>query len=124
MSVARHVTQILHNEEVGPEEVELLMSKLKQVLVKKAQMRAFISLVQTIEDRSDPQSKYHDKTIDKILESFGVAERLIIENPRDTTSLDSVVLSPRNQVQKQVDFHHRFCHESLSCEGVNYHLEP
>ena len=36
-------------------------------------MRAFISLVQTIEDRSDPQSKYYDKTIDQILESFGVA---------------------------------------------------
>ena len=47
MSVARRVTQILHNEEVGPAEVELLMSKLKQVLVKKSQVRAFISLVQT-----------------------------------------------------------------------------
>ncbi|MHA2251740.1 MAG: DDE-type integrase/transposase/recombinase [Candidatus Kariarchaeaceae archaeon] len=73
MSKAGHVTLILHNEEVGPAEVELLMSKLKQVLVKKAQVRAFISLVQTIEDRSDPQSKYYDKTIDQILESFGVA---------------------------------------------------
>ena len=73
MSVARHVTQILHNEEVGPAEVELLMLKLKQVLYKKEKVRAFISLVQTIEDRSDPQSKYNDKTIDQILESFGVA---------------------------------------------------
>lgn len=73
MSVARHVTQILHNEEVGPAEVELLMSKLKQILDKKMKVRAFISLVQTIEDRSDPQSKYHDKTVDQILEQFGVA---------------------------------------------------
>ncbi|OLS24137.1 MAG: hypothetical protein HeimC2_21920 [Candidatus Heimdallarchaeota archaeon LC_2] len=73
MSIARHVTQILHNEEVGPAEVELLMSKLKQVLDKKMKVRAFISLVQTIEDRSDPRSKHHDKSIDQILESFGVA---------------------------------------------------
>ncbi len=48
------------------------MYKLKQVLDKKAKVRAFISLVQTIEDRSDPQSKYQDKTIDQILEIFGV----------------------------------------------------
>ncbi|OLS26125.1 MAG: hypothetical protein HeimC2_16150 [Candidatus Heimdallarchaeota archaeon LC_2] len=74
MSVARHVTQILHNEEVGPAEVELLMSKLKQVLVKKMKVRAFISLAQTIEDSSDPRSKYHDKTVDKILESFEVSK--------------------------------------------------
>ena len=53
MSIARHVTQILHNEEVGPVEIVLLMYKLEQVLVKKEKVRAFISLVQTIEDRLD-----------------------------------------------------------------------
>ena len=77
-AVARHVTQILHNEEVGPAEVELLMSKLKQILDKKMKVRAFISLVQTIEDRADPRSKYHDKTVDQILEQFRCEWKIII----------------------------------------------
>ncbi len=49
MSVARHTTQILHNEEVGPVGIVLLMYKLKQFLVKKEKVRAFIALAQTIE---------------------------------------------------------------------------
>ncbi|OLS21748.1 MAG: hypothetical protein HeimC2_32520 [Candidatus Heimdallarchaeota archaeon LC_2] len=66
MSIARHDIQIIHNEEEGPVDFEMLMSKIEQVLVKHNEVRAFISLCQNIEDRSDPQSKYHDKTIDLV----------------------------------------------------------
>ena len=71
--MASDVTQMLHNEEVGPAEVELLTSKITQVLVKKAQLGVLISLINTIEDRLDPQSKYSGQTVNQILEQFGVA---------------------------------------------------
>ena len=68
MSIARHDIQIIQNEEEGPVDFEFLKSKIEQVLVKHNQVRAFISLCQNIEDRGDPRSKYHDKTIDQVLE--------------------------------------------------------
>ena len=71
--MARDVTLILHNEEVGPAEVDLLMTKLQQVLVKKAQVGVLISLFHTIEDRLDPQSKYLGQTVNQILDGFGIA---------------------------------------------------
>ncbi|OLS21745.1 MAG: hypothetical protein HeimC2_32490 [Candidatus Heimdallarchaeota archaeon LC_2] len=71
--MARDVTRILQNEEVEPEEIELLKSKIQQVLVKKAQLGVLISLINTIEDRLDPQSKFRGQTVNQILEQFGVA---------------------------------------------------
>ena len=94
MSVARHVTQILHNEEVGPAEIVLLMYKLKQVLDKKMKVRAFISLVQSIEERSDPRSKYHDKTIDQILEQFGVARATYYRKSKNITKASTLTMNP------------------------------
>ncbi|OLS20286.1 MAG: hypothetical protein HeimC2_37840 [Candidatus Heimdallarchaeota archaeon LC_2] len=73
MSIARHDIPIIQNEEEGPVDFEFLKSKIEQVLVKHNQVRTFISLCQNIEDRADPRSKYHDKTIDQVLEQFGVA---------------------------------------------------
>ena len=62
----KHVTQILQKQVVGPAEPELLMLRITQVLNRKSRLREFISLCQAIEDRLDPQSKWHELTVSSL----------------------------------------------------------
>ena len=72
MSLDSYIIRILQNEEVGPAKFELQMSKLTQVLDRHYKLREFISLCQAIEDRVDPQSKFHKCTVNQLCERFGV----------------------------------------------------
>jgi transposase InsO family protein len=72
MTSISHVIQILQKQEVGLAEPELLMLRITQVLRRKRRLREFISLCQAIEDRLDPQSKWHELTVSSICEKFGV----------------------------------------------------
>ena len=48
------------------------MSNVSRIL----ETNQFISLVEKIEDRSDPQSEYHHQTVNQIIEQFGVARAI------------------------------------------------
>ncbi len=58
------------------------MTKIEQVLNTYFQISTFISLVESIEDRSDPRSKWHNYTVNEILNQVGLARATFYDKRR------------------------------------------
>ena len=72
MSLAHDVIQILQKQEVGLAEPELFMLRTIWGFYHKTRLIEFISLCQAIEDRLDPQSKWHELTVSSICEKYKI----------------------------------------------------
>lgn len=66
MTLASHIIQISHKLEIVQTDFDLLKKKIERILQYQLERNQFIFLVQTIEDRADPRSKYEDQPVNPI----------------------------------------------------------